>query len=94
MIDRITARLPSLHASVRRVYGPDAQLFGIDLARGNFDLLCDECGVGPYERNQPLTWDGLKILPGPTLDGDAINAVVDVPGSLIVRPTTLDAPDS
>lgn len=92
LLSVLTQRLPSLHAGVTRVYGAEAYLFGVDLSRAQFNLLCDESGVGPYERNQPLYFDGVKILPNSTLQDGRINAVVAAPGSLIVRETNFAAP--
>jgi hypothetical protein len=82
-------RIPQLHASVARVYGPEAYLFGIDLSTARFNELCDALGVGKYERNQAVMLDGLKILPEHTLEPDRINSVVAVPGGLEIKPTVL-----
>ena len=94
LLSILAQRLPSLHAGVMRVYGAEAYLFGVDLSQGQFNVLCDECGVGPYERNRPLYFDGVKILPNNTLQDGRINAVVAVPGSLIVRETNFAAPSN
>ena len=92
MIEHITRRIPSLHASVVRVSGAEAFLFGIDFALSDWAELCDEADVHEYERGQPLFWDGLKLQRSTTLEAGQINAVVFVPNQLIVRPTTLAVP--
>ncbi len=93
IIDILEVRIPTLMDSTTRVYGPDAYLFGIDLGLQQFNELCDELDVGPYERKEAQLWDGSKIDRNGMLQPGEINAVVFVPNQLIVRKTTLAVPD-
>jgi hypothetical protein len=36
IVEILERRIPQLHASVARVYGPEAHLFGVDLSTARF----------------------------------------------------------
>jgi hypothetical protein len=89
VLEILGRRIPQLHASVARVYGPESYLFGVDLSTARFNELCDVRGVGRYDRKQAVMLDGLKLQPEHTLEPNRINAVVAVPAGLEIRQTTL-----